>query len=101
LNAALDGSVGGVPALLHMSRRLDDRRWIAELRRPAADGLGSKPWLDSSPGTVIELADHGSAVLLALASPAGGQGAVRLWVAEMRLPTDVADFLAKSGRPIV
>ncbi len=101
LNAALDGSVGGVPALLHLSRRLDDRQWIVELRRPAADGLDSKPWLDSSPGTVIQLPDHGSSVLLAPASPAGDQGAVRLWVAEMRLPTDLPDFLARWGRPIV
>lgn len=100
LNAALDGSVGGVPALLHLSRRLDGRRWIVELRRPAAAGLGSKPWLDAAAGTEVQLPDHASAVLLAPASPAG-EGAVRLWVADMKAPVDVSVFLAAWGRPIV
>lgn len=101
LNAALDGSVGGLPALLHLSRRLDGRRWIVELRHPAAEGLGSKPWLDSSLGTEIQLPDHGSAILLAPASPGSDGGGVRLWVAEMRVPGDVPGFLAAWGRPIV
>ncbi len=101
MNAALDGSVGDAPALLHLSRRLDGSRWIVELRRPAAEGLGSKPWLDASQGTEIDLPDHGSAILLAPASQSGDQGAVRLWVADLRLPVDISTFLAAWGRPIV
>jgi S-adenosylmethionine:tRNA ribosyltransferase-isomerase len=101
LNAALDALVGGVPALLHLSRQLEGRRWIVELRRRAAKGLGSKPWLDASPGAEIQLPGHASALLLAPASPAGDQGAVRLWMADMRLPVDMSTFLAAWGRPIV
>lgn len=101
VNAALDGVVDEQPALLHLSRPLDQRRWIVELRHPDAIGLGSKPWLDASGGTKIKLPEHGSAILRSPLRAGQRHEAVRLWVAEMHVSGLIADYLAAWGRPIV
>jgi len=101
VNAALEGVVDEKPALLHLSRPLDERRWIVELRHPDATGLGSKPWLDASPGTQIKLPEHGSAILRSAGLQGRRHEAVRLWVAEIHVSGGIADYLAVWGRPIV
>ncbi len=101
VNAALDGVVDEQPALLHLSRRLDEHRWIVELRHPDATGLGSKPWLDATAGTEIKLQEHGSAILRSAVLPGRRHEAVRLWVAEMHVSGGIPDYLAAWGRPIV
>jgi S-adenosylmethionine:tRNA ribosyltransferase-isomerase len=99
-NAALDVTVDSQPAVLHLSRRLDDGRWIVELRHLAADGAKTRPWLDLSTAAEIQLPDDGSATLLAPARPDSPRSAVRLWVAELRVPGDVLSYLVRWGRPI-
>src|SRR2546423_3213947 len=100
LNAALDGTVDGEPAVLHLSRELDGRRWIAELRHAAPGTTRTGPWLDARAPTVIEFGEHGSAVLLAPAGAVGPDGRSRLWIAELRLPNGAAAAMAGWGRPI-
>src|SRR5258708_30656901 len=100
VNAALDGVVGEQPALLHLSRALDDHRWVVELRHPDATGLGSKPWLDASAGTEIKLPEHGSAILCSAVLPGRRHEAVRLWVAEMHVSGGIPEYIAAWGEPI-
>jgi S-adenosylmethionine:tRNA ribosyltransferase-isomerase len=100
LSAALDGTVDAQPAVLHLSRRLDEQRWIAELRHRAPDGVGSAPWLDASPGTWADFGRHGSAHLVEPSGAAAQPGRVRLWIAELRLDTPVQEALVSWGRPI-
>ncbi len=100
LNAALDGTVDGEPAVLHLSRDLDGRRWIAELRRVAPAGTRTAPWLDARAGTMIDFGERGSAVLRTPAGEVGPRDRSRLWIAELRLPNGVPAALATWGRPI-
>lgn len=98
--AALNGHVAREPAELHLSSRQDNGLWVVELRHPTA-APGGTPWLDAAPGTVVGLADGGTATLLRPAgSTASAVGPVRLWEAVVRLPVAVDEFLARFGHPI-
>jgi S-adenosylmethionine:tRNA ribosyltransferase-isomerase len=73
--------------------------------RPAAGAARAAgrtvPWLDASPGTVVELPGGGRAELCLPASAAlvpGGK--VRLWVATLQLPEPLLAYLAQYGQPI-
>ena len=97
LPAALDGeTAAGRPAELHLSTRRPDGRWVVELRRPG-DGAASQPWLDAPAGTAVHLRGGGVAVL---GRPARPGLPVRLWEAELTLPTSLEVYLAVHGRPI-
>ena len=123
-------AAGGLPATLHFSGLLPGGLWMVELRhgpasksgvtgaeRPPSTGLAAPapgaaawpggaagptlPWLDATPGTVIELPGGGRAELRLPASATlvpGGR--VRLWVAALQLPVPPVDYLARHGRPI-
>ena len=124
-------AAGGLPATLHFSGLLPGGLWMVELRhrpgfevrrnrraeRTPSTGLAatapgaaawpggaagpSLPWLDATPGTVIELPGGGRAELRLPASATlvpGGR--VRLWVAALQLPVPLVDYLARHGRPI-
>jgi S-adenosylmethionine:tRNA ribosyltransferase-isomerase len=100
VNAALDGTVDGEPAVLHLSRRLEGRCWIAELRHVAPGGTRTAPWLDAHAGTVVDFGERGSAVLRTPAGEVGAEGRSRLWIAELQVPNGVRSALAAWGRPI-
>lgn len=97
--AALPGRVCPIPAALHLSTRADDGRWSVELRHAGVEGGESAPWLDASPGTVVELPAGGRAVLERPAT-AARPGEVRLWIADLELPVSISAYLAEHGRPI-
>ncbi len=90
--------------VVHLSTRLGPQRWVVELRQ--ACGHGSLPLLDASPGA-IRLPGGAELELLAPYPPgperplaARGTGAVRLWLAGLRLPAPLEAYLAEHGRPI-
>ncbi|WP_373286946.1 S-adenosylmethionine:tRNA ribosyltransferase-isomerase [Wenjunlia tyrosinilytica] len=94
LPAAVDGTVEGVPVVVHFSTRQDDGRWAVELRRP--DGRGSTlPRPGGPAGALVELAGGGRLVIVRPLSPRGD----RLWVAAASMP-DVVAHLYRHGRPI-
>lgn len=87
-----DGSL----AELHLSTRLPAGLWTVEVR--AKTPSGAEPLLDAGVGEEITLFEGASATLL---SPyARTSAGVRLWVASLRLPSPVADFLDRNGSPI-
>jgi S-adenosylmethionine:tRNA ribosyltransferase-isomerase len=100
VNAALDGTVDDEAAVLHLSRHLEGRCWIAELRHLAPGGTRTTPWLDAHAGTVVDFGERGSALLCAPAVEVGPGGRSRLWIAELRLPNGVPAALATWGHPI-
>lgn len=87
--------------ILHLSTRLGHEQWVVELRW--ACGHGSLPLLDAVPGP-IRL--PGGAEVHLLTSYAPGRqaptvpGAVRLWLARLRLPVGLSAYLAQHGQPI-
>jgi S-adenosylmethionine:tRNA ribosyltransferase-isomerase len=121
-------TAGGLPATLHFSGLLPGGLWMVELRhRPASKSTPSAafegtarpgrpaptpaaaggaagptlPWLDATPGTVVELPGGGRAELRLPASASlvpGGK--VRLWVAALQLPVPLLAYLARYGQPI-
>lgn len=92
---------GAVPALaadgtrlvIHLSTRLDDRRWVVELRR--LDGRATERWTGPPPSGHFELGEGAS---LELVEPY--QGSARLWVAYVDLPQPPLTWLAVNGQPI-
>ena len=97
--AALRGSALGQPAVLHLSSRRDDGHWIVELRHRDPDTGSSTPWLDAPRLTVINLPAAGAATLLRPAT-ADAAREIRLWEAELALPSPALQYLAEHGRPI-
>lgn len=96
--AALDGLVFDRPAAVHLSSAREEGRWVVELRHRR--GGVSMPWLDAPSGTVVALAGGGTARLLWPAAGQGAAGKVRLWEAELDLPSPVVDYIGRYGRPI-
>jgi S-adenosylmethionine:tRNA ribosyltransferase-isomerase len=116
------------PMELHLSTRLPGGFWTVELRRLAADGLGSLPCLDASAGEQLLLPGGGRATLLspyphrvsplastitlgthnagddsapAFAASAARKGAsARLWLAALSLPSPIEVYLERYGFPI-
>lgn len=90
LSAAVDVTLDGIPAVLHLATWLDDGSWVAEPRSPAG-----VPWPDPvRAGAEVRLPDGSTARLARPWLPP----ARRLWVAETS--TDVPALLARYGRPI-
>ena len=104
LNAALeatrqeaDGTRGRV--LLHLSTPLGGSRWVVELRRNSLKG--SEPLLDAEAGETIVLPAGARAILIEpYAEMASLIGGVRLWIAELSLPSDPLTYSAEHGSPI-
>lgn len=78
---------------LHLSTPLPAGLWVVELRRLA--GRGTRPFAGDVTGEVLALPGEGRVELLARYP-----GSTRLWVAVLRLPAPVGDYLAAHGRPI-
>lgn len=82
--------------VLHLSTELPGGLWVVELRAPC--GAGTRPGPATSAGTVGLPGDGSAGVLSPF--PADGRTTSRLWVAALRLPTDLHAYLAEFGRPI-
>jgi S-adenosylmethionine:tRNA ribosyltransferase-isomerase len=92
--AAIDATaLDGTRVVVHLSTRLDDDRWVVELRRPA--DRATERWNGPVPGPRLLL--DGSATLT-LDEPYGETS--RLWVATLDLPQPVLTWLVVHGRPI-
>jgi S-adenosylmethionine:tRNA ribosyltransferase-isomerase len=110
INAALDAwreGAGGRPAEaieLHLSTPLPggpSHHWVVELRRPT--GQGTTPLLTARRGERLRLPAGATATLLEPYLPHGltvANPRVRLWVAELVLPSDVLEYAAGHGHPI-
>jgi S-adenosylmethionine:tRNA ribosyltransferase-isomerase len=90
LPAAVDATVAGRIAVLHFATRLDDGRWVAELRSPAGVPWPERP----AAGTSVRLPDGAGARLSRPWLPP----ATRLWVLDT--DADVPTLLSAHGRPI-
>jgi len=111
LNAALPATRASGSALeLHLSTRLPGDAmqaagsvglWSVELRLPGPDG--TKPFFDGRAGETLTLPGGGEVTLLA---PYMRDVATanflpsRLWLASLRLPEELHDYLARNGFPI-
>ena len=83
---------------LHLSQRLPSEMWSVELRRPAEQG--TRPLLDADVGELLVLPSGGSARLVAPYGASRRDGGVRLWVATLRVPGTLHDYLMREGHPI-
>jgi S-adenosylmethionine:tRNA ribosyltransferase-isomerase len=93
LPAAVDARAeDGTPLVVHLSTRLDDRRWVVELRRVA--GTTTHRWSGPVPRRLALDAD----ATLDVVEPY--LGSTRLWIAELRLPQRTLTWLAVHARPI-
>lgn len=86
-------SADGERFFLHLSNQLPAGLWLVELRKPAP--VATKPYFDARAGERLTLPEGGAVILRA---PYGEKG--RLWVAAIRLPASIDDYLQRYGRPI-
>ncbi|WP_040811328.1 S-adenosylmethionine:tRNA ribosyltransferase-isomerase [Nocardia concava] len=98
INAAVDAQYDGNEAVLHCSTRLDDGRWVVELRDPAGVPWRGRP-LEC--GVSVRLPAGHVATVWSRWLPDGD----RLWIADIIAPgrdagEDVEALLARHGRPI-
>jgi len=95
INAALPAG----DITLHLSTPLSSTRWVVELRRNSRNG--AFPLLDAEIGETISLPAGATANLIEPYQhyPRTTVG-VRLWVAELRLPSDVLSYSNRYGKPI-
>jgi len=90
------------PVVVHFSTRLDDGRWVLELRT-APDGARPIRW--ATAGDRLEFPGGARATLLGgfpepEARPVRGASSVRLWRAQVAVEGEVDALLARVGRPI-
>jgi S-adenosylmethionine:tRNA ribosyltransferase-isomerase len=104
MNAALSATrVDGTPLELHLSTHLPADLWIVELRQPK--GGATRPLYSATPGEVLAL-PGGAAATLHVPYRHDHSGtpdpntATRLWIATLRLPGPLQDYLATYGFPI-
>ena len=94
LPAALDTRTpDGMPLRVHVSTRLPADLWLIEAREPA--GAASTPFAGDLRGSTLTLPDGGAVDILQRYP-----GSVRLWLAALRLPSDLATYLGRWGQPI-
>lgn len=104
INAALPVLGTGSPRLeVHLSTHLPGDLWVVELRQ--IRGEKNLPYLRARPGRCLELPDGGQIRLLLPYRPdqrraEAGSQPVRLWLAMLHLPTDLAAYLERWGQPI-
>jgi S-adenosylmethionine:tRNA ribosyltransferase-isomerase len=94
LPAAIDAlDAEGGRLVVHLSTRLDDGRWVLELRRP--EGRTTARWQGPPPSADLVLGEGASLHL-----EHHLDGSERLWVARLDLPQPVLTWLAVHGKPI-
>jgi S-adenosylmethionine:tRNA ribosyltransferase-isomerase len=87
----------GTQVRLHLSTQLPAGLWAVEVRR-LTEG-GTKPYLADFSGETIHLPGGGRAMIQA-AYGRGPAQSTRLWIASLKLPADLPDYLATFGQPI-
>jgi len=99
MNAALHATrADGTQLELHLSTHLPADLWIVELR--TFNGKSTKPFYDVRAGETLQLA-NGAAVTLHVPYLHGrSNGPHRLWIATLKLPSALQDYLAQYGYPI-
>src|SRR5947209_6101310 len=104
MNAALSATrVDGTPLELHLSTHLPADLWIVELRQP--EGGATRPLSNGTPGETLALPGGAAATLHVPYRHdhrwASDPNTVsRLWIATLRLPGPLQDYLATYGFPI-
>lgn len=103
LNAALDAQRSdGTSVELHLSTHLPGELWVVELRLPAPGG--TSPFLTATSGETLRLPGRAQAQLLlpyrADQRNPSQEGAIRLWLASLRLPGSIGSYLQQYGFPI-
>ena len=102
MNAALNAiRSDGTSFELHLSTRLPSDLWSVELRTPGAKG--TQPFYNAAPGETLTLPGNASVTLHVpyRNHPEGHTtGPARLWIATLRLPCSLDDYLAHYGFPI-
>jgi S-adenosylmethionine:tRNA ribosyltransferase-isomerase len=97
LNAALSVTrADGAPLELHLSTHLPGDFWTVEARTPHPDG--SQPFREDLTGEALSLPGGASATLHAPYPASADQP--RLWLATLRTPLPIHDYLARYGFPI-
>ena len=98
-SATINAALNAGDITLHLSTPLSEDRWVVELRRNSRKGTA--PLLDAEAGQMVSLRGGGAAYLI---EPYNhyphGIGGVRLWIAELHLPTDVLSYSERYGMPI-
>jgi S-adenosylmethionine:tRNA ribosyltransferase-isomerase len=93
--AALDAvRSDGAKLELHLSTHLPSGLWIVELRQPAE--RATKPYYDVVPGEILHVPAGGT---ISIHAPYN-VNAKRLWLAELKLPCSLNEYLAQYGIPI-
>jgi len=102
LNAALAATRSDGTALeLHLSTHLPADLWIVEVRRPSE--TATRPFYDAEAGETLVLPDGGAVTLhvpYLQNRSVSSSGPTRLWIATLRLPLPLGEYLAHYGFPI-
>ncbi|MEM7115121.1 MAG: S-adenosylmethionine:tRNA ribosyltransferase-isomerase [Chloroflexota bacterium] len=101
MNAALTAvRADGTELELHLSTRLPADLWSVELREPREGG--TKPFYTAQAAETLSLPDGGEVTLLTPynVQQRADQAKVRLWLATLRLPLPLGDYLSQHGYPI-
>jgi S-adenosylmethionine:tRNA ribosyltransferase-isomerase len=102
MNAALNAArADGTMVELHLSTHLPADLWIVEVRLPGEEG--TKPFYDTQAGETLHLADGAQATLHVPHLHDRGlapTGPTRLWIATLRLPYPLNEYLEQNGSPI-
>ncbi len=88
----------GTPVQLHLSTQLPAGLWTVEVRRRTT-GEPTAPYRADFAGETIHLPGGGQVFIRAPYSRVPEQPA-RLWIASLRLPMELPDYLATHGQPI-
>ncbi|MBV9661134.1 MAG: S-adenosylmethionine:tRNA ribosyltransferase-isomerase [Acidimicrobiales bacterium] len=97
LPARLEGTIrgGATAAAVHLATPRPDAPPVVELRHLDRVTGVTSPWLDASPGTVVDL-PGGATVRLVMTVREGS----RLWLADLRGVHPLLAYLARHGKPI-
>lgn len=104
MNAALPAvRQNATPLRLHLSTRLPADLWIVEPRR--LEGETTRPLYTATPGETLTLPGEATATLHVpyhpdRPAPGSGEASARLWIATLRLPCPLRDYLVAHGAPI-
>jgi S-adenosylmethionine:tRNA ribosyltransferase-isomerase len=102
LKAALNATrPDGTPLELHLATHLPADMWIVELRRPGEKG--TQPFSQATRGEMLQLPEGATATLLAPHTSdrsSAPNGPTRLWLAALKLPRPLPDYLDHHGFPI-
>ncbi len=88
----------GCPLELHLSTHLGGALWTVELRQPSEGG--TRPYFDARESETLRLPGGGEATIHAPYPQQSHDGPSRLWLATLRLPLPLRQYLDAYGFPI-